>query len=189
MEWGVIMNVKDIYGQLPTIESKRLVMRKVTMNDAEDMFAYASNSDVSRFVTWEAHRSLCDTRDFIRFALQNYEDKKIAPWGIQYKESGKLIGTIDFVSWQVDHHRAEIGYVLAPEYWGNGLVTEAAKKIIEFGFDNMNLVRIQARCFVGNLASERVMQKAGMSFEGIIRKGMFVKGKHEDLKLYSIIKG
>jgi RimJ/RimL family protein N-acetyltransferase len=188
MEWGVIMNVKEIYGQLPALESKRLIMRKVTMNDAEDMFAYASNNEVSRYVTWEAHRSLSDTKDFIRFILQNYEDKKIAPWGIEHKESGKLIGTIDFVSWQVDHHRAEIGYVLAPEYWGSGLMTEAAQKIIAFGFENMNLVRIQARCFVENLGSERVMQKAGMSFEGIIRKGMFVKGKHQDLKLYSIIK-
>ncbi|MGE7760081.1 GNAT family N-acetyltransferase [Peribacillus sp. NPDC097895] len=182
------MNVKEIYGRLPTIESERLVMRKVTMNDAEGMFAYASNRKVSRFVTWEAHRSLCDTKDFIQFVLQSYEDQKIAPWGIQHKESGKLIGTIDFVSWQVNHHSAEIGYVLAPEYWGSGLMTEAAKTIIAFGFENMNLVRIQARCFVENLASERVMQKAGMSFEGIIRKGMFVKGKHEDLKLYSIIK-
>lgn len=67
-------------------------------------------------------------------------------------------------------------------------MTEAAQKIVAFGFENMNLVRIQARCFVENLGSERVMQKAGMSFEGIIRKGMFVKGKHQDLKLYSIIK-
>lgn len=62
------------------------------------------------------------------------------------------------------------------------------KKVIEFGFENMNLVRIQAQRFVDNLGSERVMQKSGMSFEGILRKGMFVKGKHEDLKLYSIIK-
>lgn len=67
-------------------------------------------------------------------------------------------------------------------------MTEAAQKIIAFGFENMNLVRIQARCFVENSGSERVMQKAGMSFEGIIRKGMFVKGEHQDLKLYSIIK-
>ncbi|KWW22602.1 MULTISPECIES: GNAT family protein [Peribacillus] len=182
------MNVKDIYGNLPVIESKRLIMRKVTMKDAEDMFAYASNREVSRFVTWDAHGSLSATKDYIQLILQNYEDSHIAPWGIQYKESGKLIGTIDYVSWQVNHHHAEIGYVLAPEYWGKGLMTEAVEKIVAFGFENMNLVRIQARCFVENTGSERVMQKAGMSFEGIIRKGMFVKGEHVDLKLYAIIK-
>ncbi|WP_057912899.1 GNAT family N-acetyltransferase [Peribacillus muralis] len=182
------MNIKDIYGALPAIESKRLVMRKITMEDAEDMFAYTSIPEVSRFVTWEAHRSLSDTKDFIQQVMQSYEDQKIAPWGIQHKESGKLIGTIDYVTWQVNHNSAEIGYVLAPEYWGKGLITEAVREILTFGFEHMNLVRIQARCFVDNLGSERVMQKAGMSFEGIVRKGMFVKGKHVDLKTYSIIK-
>ncbi|MFD4931638.1 GNAT family N-acetyltransferase [Peribacillus butanolivorans] len=182
------MKVKDIYGQLPTLETERLIMRKINMKDAEDMYAYASDSEVSRFVTWEPHRSLSDTKDYIQFVLQNYEDNKLAPWGIEYKDNGEFIGTIDFVSWHLNHQIAEIGYVLAPQYWGNGIITEAAKKVIEFGFENMNLVRIQARCFVDNLGSERVMQKSGMSFEGILRKGMFVKGKHEDLKLYSIIK-
>ncbi|MFJ7753752.1 GNAT family N-acetyltransferase [Peribacillus muralis] len=182
------MNVKDIYGDLPAIETKRLIMRKINMEDAEDMFAYTSNPEVSRFVTWEAHRSMSDTKDFIQLVLQNYEDKKIAPWGIEHKESGKLIGTIDFVSWLVNHHLAEMGYVLAPEYWGRGLMTEAVRKFVAFGFENMNLVRIQARCFVENLGSERVMQKAGMSFEGIVRKGMLVKGEHVNLKLYAIIK-
>ncbi|MGE7766272.1 GNAT family N-acetyltransferase [Peribacillus sp. NPDC096540] len=182
------MKVKDIYEQLPTLETERLVMRKITMKDADDMYAYASNSEVSRFVTWEPHRSLSDTKDFIQFVLQNYEDNKLAPWGIEHKDNGEFIGTIDFVSWQLNHQIAEIGYVLASQYWGKGIITEAAKKVIEFGFENMNLVRIQARCFVDNLGSERVMQKVGMSFEGILRKGMYVKGKHEDLKLYSIIK-
>jgi ribosomal-protein-alanine N-acetyltransferase len=110
------------------------------------------------------------------------------PWGIELKENGKFIGTVHFVWWQPEHHSAEIGYVLSKKYWGKGLITEAARAIISFGFENMNLVRIQARCFVKNKASERVMQKLGMSFEGISRKAMYVKGEHKDLKVYSILK-
>jgi [ribosomal protein S5]-alanine N-acetyltransferase len=69
-----------------------------------------------------------------------------------------------------------------------GITTEAANELIRFGFDHMELVRIQARCFIKNTGSERVMEKLGMTFEGIVRKGMFAKGKHQDLKLYSILK-
>ncbi len=99
-----------------------------------------------------------------------------------------MIGTVDFVSWHPNHNSAELGYVLAQPYWGKGTTTEAAKKLIGFGFEKMDLVRIQARCFVENIGSERVMEKVGMTFEGTLRKAMFAKGKHQDLKVYSILK-
>ncbi|MFN7249907.1 MAG: GNAT family N-acetyltransferase [Anaerobacillus sp.] len=182
------MESEKIYGNLPTLETERLILRKVTLNDVEDMYDYGSNGEVTKYVTWETHKTLSDSKGFVDFVLNQYENGKVAPWGIEYKETGKFIGTIDFVSWQVNHHVAEIGYVISPDYWGMGITTEAANEIIKFGFDNMDLVRIQARCFVENRGSERVMEKIGMSFEGIIRKGMFVKGKHQDLKMYSILK-
>jgi [ribosomal protein S5]-alanine N-acetyltransferase len=182
------MEIEKLYGNLPTLETERLILRKVTLNDVEDMHDYGSNDDVTKYVTWETHKTLSDSKGFVNFVLNQYENGKVAPWGIEYKENGKFIGTIDFVSWQVNHHIAEIGYVISPDYWGKGITTEAANEIIKFGFIHMDLVRIQARCFVENRGSERVMEKTGMSFEGIIRKGMFVKGKHQDLKMYSILR-
>lgn len=120
--------------------------------------------------------------------LNRYENKQVAPWGIELKENGKFIGTIDFVWWQPKHKSAEIGYVLSKNYWGKGITTEAAKKVITFGFDQMNLVRIQAKCIVANTGSRRVMEKSGMSFEGVMRKAILYKGVRQDLQLYSIIK-
>lgn len=108
--------------------------------------------------------------------------------GIEYKDTGKLIGTIDYISWNTQHKSAEIGYVLSQDYWGKGVMTEAAKEVIAFGFEQMDLTRIQAKCFAENIGSERVMQKSGMTFEGILRKSMFIKGAHRDLKMYSILK-
>jgi [ribosomal protein S5]-alanine N-acetyltransferase len=185
---GVYMEIENIYGNLPTLETERLKLRKITLEDAEDMYFYGSNEVVSKYVTWETHKTLSDTKEFIEFVLNNYENNKVSPWGIEFKENGKLIGTIDFISWNTSHKIAEIGYVISQEYWGKGIVTEAANEVIKFGFNNMDLVRIQARCFVENIGSARVMEKTGMSFEGIIRKGMFVKGKHRDIKMYSILK-
>jgi [ribosomal protein S5]-alanine N-acetyltransferase len=182
------MEIADIYGDLPALEPERLVLRKITPNDLDDMFSYCSNDEVAKYVTWNTHKTPEDTMGFIDFVLNQYENGKIAPWGMEDKETGKLVGTIDFVSWQPHHKTAEIGYVISPEHWGKGFTPEAAKALITFGFEKMELVRIQARCFVDNHPSQRVMEKVGMSFEGIIRKGMFVKGQHWDLKMYSILR-
>jgi [ribosomal protein S5]-alanine N-acetyltransferase len=182
------MEIEKIYGDLPILETERLLLRRITSDDAKDMFLYGSNEEVSKYVTWETHETLYDTKEFIEFVLDNYKNKKISPWGIEYKENGKFIGTIDFISWNTNHKIAEIGYVISQEYWGMGIATEVAKEVIRFGFEKMDLVRIQARCFLENIGSARVMEKSGMSFEGIIRNGMFVKGNHQDLKMYSILK-
>ncbi len=181
------VEIEQIYGDLPILETERLLLRKITPADAEDMFEYGSNEEVAQYVTWDTHRKLSDTQTFIDYVLNQYSNKKVAPWGIELKGTGRLIGTIDFVWWQPNHRSAEIGYVVAPEYWGKGICTEAAKAIIKFGFEQMELIRIQARCFVDNTGSARVMEKAGMSFEGINRKAMFIKGRHRDLKVYSIL--
>lgn len=182
------MEIEAVYRDLPVLETERLLLRKITREDTEDIYSYGSNEAVSKYVTWNTHGSIPDTKMYVEFVLSCYENKKIAPWGIEYKETGRLIGTIDFVSWQPDQHCAEIGYALSEAYWGNGLVTEAAKEVISFGFHNMDLIRIQAKCLVGNVGSQRVMEKIGMSFEGILRKGMFVKGMHRDIKIFSILK-
>ncbi|MEH7418753.1 GNAT family protein [Neobacillus drentensis] len=182
------MKIEEIYGDLPRLETERLILRKVKLDDVEDMFSYGSNEEVSKYVTWNTHKTLSDTKEFIDFILTKYKSGQVAPWGIEYKDNGKLIGTIDFVWWEPNHKMAEIGYVISQDYWGNGLTTEAAKEVIKFGFEKMNLVRIQARCFVENIGSARVMEKTGMSFEGIIRKGVFIKGKHQDIKMFSILK-
>jgi len=179
---------QENYFDLPTLETDRLLLRKLTMEDLEDIFAYGSDEEVSKYVTWDTHRTIADSKSFLDFAFSRYHDRKVAPWGIVYKKNQRLIGTIDYVWWKPVHHTAEIGYVLSRDYWGKGLMPEAAKEIIKYGFKEMDLVRIQAKCFVENGPSSRVMAKIGMSYEGTIRKEMFVKGKHQDLKLYSIIK-
>lgn len=181
------MDIEKIYGDLPTLETDRLILRKITGEDVEDMFSYGSNDEVSKYVSWDTHRTLEDTKEFIDFVLGQYKNKKTAPWGIEYKENGKLIGTIEYIGWQPRHNSAEIGYVLHQEYWGKGITTEAAKELLAFGFNKMELVRVQARCFTENIGSQRVMEKIGMSYEGTTRKGMFIKGKHRDLKVYSIL--
>lgn len=178
------MKIEEKFGEIPQLETERLILRKIDLDDAEELYLYASDEEVTKSVTWETHSSLSDTVEFINSFLPQYD----APWGIELKENGQFIGTIHFVWWEPKHNSAEIGYVLSREYWGTGIMTEAAKSIITFGFESMDLVRIQARCFLENDGSERVMKKLGMSFEGINRKVIFVKGEYKDLKVYSLLK-
>lgn len=182
------MEVKDIFSSMPEFETDRLLLRKLTLEDAEDIFSYASNDEVTKYVTWNTHKTLDDSIDYVKFALGQYENESLAPWGIELKETGKIIGTIDFVSRQTAHNTAEIGYAMSQDYWGKGIMTEAAKALVEFGFNKMELARIQAKCFVENIGSQRVMEKIGMSYEGTLRKSFFFKDKQWDLKVYSIVR-
>jgi [ribosomal protein S5]-alanine N-acetyltransferase len=87
-----------------------------------------------------------------------------------------------------EHSRAELGYVLAQEYWGTGLMPEAVRRVIRFCFERMDLNRVEARCLAENVASARVMEKAGMSYEGTLRKREYIKGAYRDMKMYSILR-
>ncbi|MGM9986281.1 MAG: GNAT family N-acetyltransferase [Bacillaceae bacterium] len=184
-----MLEMKDLYKHLPTLETERLLLRKITLEDVGDMYEYASDHEVTKFVTWYPHQSLIETRSFIEYVLQQYKKNKVAPWGIEYKENGKLIGTIDFVWWDKQKRHAEIGYAISKHYWGKGLTTEAASALVQFGFEQMDLVRIQARCLVDNIASKRVMEKIGMSFEEMKKKEILVKGEFKDIEIYAIRKG
>lgn len=111
---------------LPTLTTERLTLRAVTMDDAEDMFTYGSNENVTKYVLWHTHESIEDTKEFIEMAVETYKMQPFYHWGIIY--NGKFIGTIDYVMLQQHNKVGEIGYVLAEEYWNQGIVTEAAKK-------------------------------------------------------------
>ncbi|WP_427110674.1 GNAT family N-acetyltransferase [Lysinibacillus xylanilyticus] len=162
----------------------RLTLRPISLDDLDAMFNYTSSESVARYVTWEPHTRLDDTKEFVEFILNGYQQGNHLLWGIEYDQ--KLIGTIDFVAIDDKHKFAEIGYVLSEDFWNKGIPTEAVKKLIDYGFNELKLVRIQARCFEENIGSQKVMEKSGMLFEEILRKSMFVKGNHQNMKMYAI---
>ncbi|ABY93105.1 GCN5-related N-acetyltransferase [Thermoanaerobacter mathranii subsp. mathranii str. A3] len=172
----------------PVLETPRLILKKISLEDAEDMFEYARDPEVTKYVSWEYHKSIEDSVKFINLLLSKYANSEPSDWGLYLKENGKLIGTCGYVFIDEKNMTGEIGYVLGKKYWNKGFMTEAVKKVIEFGFKKLNLNRIQARCKVENIPSERVMQKVGMKFEGILRETVFIKGRFWDMKMYSILK-
>lgn len=183
-----MLRIADIFGRFPQLETERLILRKMRKDDAHDLFEYASDPDVSRYTLWDAHRSLQDSQRFLEAVIAQYKSKDVTNWGIEHKADRKLIGTCGFVYWNLDHRRAEIGYALSKSYWNQGLMSEAAYAVLQYGFKTMQLNRLEARCNLENIGSERVMQKIGMTYEGTIREQLLIRGEFKDIKLYSILR-
>lgn len=183
------MHSDGIFGDLPQLETERLILRKLTPDDASDVFAYASDPEVTKYLLWNTHRTISDSLAFISAALARYQTGAPAPWGVVLKDEGKIIGTCDYISCNDTHRRAEIGYALARPCWGRGIMTEAVRKILDYGFRVKNFNRIQAMCDVPNIGSARVMEKAGMIYEGILREYMIQHDSARSVKVYSILKG
>jgi len=158
------------------------------MRDAGDVFEYASVPEVSRYVSWVPHRTLRIPNHFSKHVLYQYEKGIPTSWGIELKENGKLIGTGGYLWWALEHSKAELGYVISNQYWNRGYATETLRKILEFGFEAMSLERIEARCFVENIPSERVMQKCGMKLEGILRSSLYIKGHIRILSFFRYLR-
>ncbi|MDB5034788.1 MAG: GCN5-related N-acetyltransferase [Chlorobi bacterium] len=182
------MRIEHVFGDLPPIPTERLLLRKLRLEDAADVFDYASDPEVSRYVVWDTHNSIEDSRGFLAATIEQYRNGHVSSWGIELRSTGRVIGTIGFVYWNIDHARTEIGYAMHRRDWGKGLMTEAVRGVIDFGFATMELNRIEARCEAVNTGSWRVMEKAGMTFEGILRQQMYVKGSYRDLKMYAILR-
>jgi [ribosomal protein S5]-alanine N-acetyltransferase len=174
--------------ELPRLETPRLVLRALSLDDADDIFAYASDSEVTRYTIFERHLSSKTTTEWLRSVIDTYRDGHPGPWGMELRSSRRLIGACGFRNWETQHGCAEMGYTVTRAYWNQGYASEAVRALIAFGFEHMNLNRIEARAVPANLGSTRVMEKAGMKFEGVLRQSEFFKGAYQDLAIYSILR-
>ena len=180
--------LSDQFRRLPRLETQRLLLRKVRRRDAADLFAYAQDPEVSRHVLWTAHQSLSDSRAFLGELRRQYRRGCPATFGIEEKASGRLIGTIGFMSLNPEHRWAEIGYSLARSCWNRGLMTEALTEVLRFSFEELGLHRVEAVHETDNPASGRVMEKAGMKPEGTLRQRVYNKGHFSDVRMWAILR-
>lgn len=171
------------------IETDRLILRRFTIDDAEDMYNnWASDSEVTKFLTWPPHVSVDMTKMLLNDWISKYEDGGNFNWAIQYKETGTVIGNTSVVKLNESIEAADIGYCMSKVFWGRGIMPEALRAVMDYFFDEVGLNRVAASHDVDNPKSGRVMDKAGMKLEGVLRQA----GKNNqgicDEVWYSIIK-
>lgn len=184
-----VCDASAYFSDLPVLETADLVLRQVRTDDAKDIFRYASDPEVARYVMWEPHRSISDTRAYIRYVRSLYRRGLPSSWVVVHKSSGSVIGSIGFVGYSPVHHAAEIGYSFSRQYWNCGFATQALNAVIDSAFNRIDrLHRLEAQHDVRNPASGRVMEKCGMHREGILRGRLWNKSEYVDVALYSILR-
>lgn len=179
--------LSEIFADIPRLETDRLILRKITPEDANDIYDYSSRSEVTRYLLWEPHQNRARTFEYLHCILEKYKAGEFYDWAIEYREDHRMIGTCGFTSFDLENNHAEVGYVLHPQYWGKGIAPEALDRILSFGFDRLRLHRIEARYLIGNDRSRRVLEKCGMSREGVRRQDIFLRGTYCDVGVCSIL--
>jgi len=170
---------------LPTLETNRLVLRPFLPADLEDVFAYASDPETTRLVRFDTHR---DRGVTARWLADVGAREAGAPWALELKEGGRVIGSLGARDWEPGNRCAEVGFVLNREFWGRGLVPEALRAAVDDLFAHRGVNRLQAHAMVENAASAAVLVKCGFAIEGVQRERVFLKGAFHDIRLFGLLR-
>lgn len=177
------------FKEFPILETERLILRELTKNDVQDLFNLRSNPKVMHYID----RPLADSLDVINELIDkiaaNYNANDGILWVISLKEDPKLLGTIGFWRLIKEHYRAEIGYILDPEQWGKGIMNEAMRAVLKYGFKDMNLHSVEAVVNPENEASISVLERNNFKREAYYRENYYYQGKFLDSGVYSLIIG
>ena len=171
------------------LETDRLVLRPFKIEDAADMFSnWASSDEVTRYLTWPAHSSVDVSKMLLESWVKAYEAPQKYEWCIELKEIGQAIGSIGVVHIDENVDAMELGYCVGPAFWNQGITTEALKRVIEFLFSEVGCNRICAYHHTGNTNSGKVMQKAGLTYEGTLKSAGKTNTGICDMAVYGMTK-
>jgi ribosomal-protein-alanine N-acetyltransferase len=170
----------------PELKTKRLLLRKMTMNDAPEIFFLRSDENVLKYIGKEPAGSIKEAEEFIERINAVVDANETIMWAITLGDNpGKTIGTICYWHLQPENYRAEIGFVLHPEQWRKGIMIEAILKVLEYGFGVMKLHSIEARISPENTASAAILEATGFIKEAHLKEEFYFKGDFFDTIIYS----
>ena len=149
------------------IDLNRILLRPFEMKDVNDVFVYASDEEITKYLTWNPHKNIQETESLLKNVFTKYDEKTFR-WAIVYKKNNKVIGSIDVARLNLERESVEIGYVLNRAYHNQGLMSEAFKGVIDYLFNDVDLKEIRACFELGNEASKKVMEKCGLKSESLI---------------------
>ena len=172
-----------------TLETERLILRKFTIDDAEGMFKnWATDPLTNKYLSWELHKSIDESKSIIEDWLKRYESG-FYNWVVELKDTHEIIGNICEEGKNLKHKTISVGYCYGSKYWNNGYASEALRRVIEYLLTEQDFYLVEANHRSSNPASGRVMQKAGMKYDGTLRERRInLDGTRADMIYYSITK-
>jgi len=179
--------------EFPRLETDRLILRELALDDADIIFPHFANKEVARYIDFKPAESIKDVTDIINWGTNLFNKKTGTLWGIFRKEGSSFLGQVNYVVRPDDNfigsvHRAEIGYELTPPHWGKGYISEAIFSVIEYIFSSTKLNRIEAKIHTENNRSISVLIRLGFRREGILREYVQWGDGFWDMVLFSMLK-
>lgn len=171
----------------PVIETERLILRRITNDDVNEVFELRSNPETMKYIPRPLVKTTEDALEHVAMIEEKITSNIGINWGITLKGDSRVLGIIGYYRMQPENYRAEIGYMLLPEYHGKGIISEAVNRLIAYGFDDLKLHSIEAVIDPENFASEKVLQKCGFVKEAHLKEAEFYEGKFLDKVIYSLL--
>jgi ribosomal-protein-alanine N-acetyltransferase len=176
--------VRVVFKAPEQFTTRRFTLRKPVLSDAAAVFGWASDVEVTRYMGWPTHKSIADTQGFMTFATREWVEKGVGTYFVEHQ--GRVIGSTGLHV--VNRNRAMIGYIFRRDAWGQGFATESCRAMVELG-RSLGFARIEAQCHTTHGPSARVLEKAGMEFEGVLRSYLVfpnLDGAPGDVRSYSV---
>jgi RimJ/RimL family protein N-acetyltransferase len=173
---------------LPTINTDRLSLRWITADDVDDFYAIYSNPEVMRYWSTPPLPDKSAASKLISEIRSGFERQQLLKWGIALRVDDRLIGSVTLFHLEFEHHRAEIGYALGREFWGQGYMGETLTAVINYAFDVLEFHRIEADVDPRNAASVRTLERLGFQREGYLRERWQVNGEIQDAYFYGLLR-
>ena len=164
------MSIDSVFQSMPRLDTKRLILRRLQGTDSDALFSILGDDEVTRYYDDSSFTHVSQASDQIKSWENGFTHRRCIRWGITRKEDGLLTGTCGYYGIHPWHMRASIGYELGRPYWRQGLMSEALNAIIDLGFRDMSLNRIDALVMPDNATSIRLLEKIGFKNEGLLRE-------------------
>jgi ribosomal-protein-alanine N-acetyltransferase len=184
-----MLRLEEIRWRPPRLETARLVLRGWAPSDADHIYAYASDPEVTAYMGWNRHTSVNAAHAFLNtFVAGMYQQQDLSYALCSRSEPERALGGID-LHWRSREHKVmELGYVLSRQHWGQGYMPEAGQALLRFAFQSTPVERIYAPIFNENARSRRAAEKMGLSFEGLLRSCLELRGRRWDEAIYSVLR-
>ena len=175
------------FDPFPVLETERLVLRRITLDDANDYFSMRSNVDAMKHICKPLQTSVEETKTLIYKVNEMINFNDGLGWAVCFKNETKMIGSVSFHRIEKGHYRAEIGYMLHPDYWKQGIISEAVGKLIDYGFNTLKFHSIEAHIDPTNIGSEKLLQKFNFVKEAYFTENYFFNGRFLDTAVYCLV--
>lgn len=174
------------YVEFQELNTTRLYLRKIGMDDLEDYYRFTGDPEVTKYMNFQTHQDLLESAASIEKWAARYASRRSYHWGIALKDTGRLIGVIDLLSFNAEKSCCSFAYMLGKDFWGQGYGTEALAAVVAFAFTRMEMEIIEADHFLENTGSGAVMRKAGMTYQETIPGKYEKDGISHDAVRYAI---